>query len=710
MIDGSRVAWGVSVAAAVLAAAVLGAGMSFHLFAFYDDEGYVLRALAGTASGRALYTEVYSQYGPLFHQFYDGLHRWAGLAFTSDAARCLNIGYWLAAAVVAGLVTGRLAESRWAGLVGGGVVFLTLDRNVMEPSHPGALLALLSAVAAWLGVSAIQAGRERSLAWRVALVGAAMALIKINTGIFLLAALGGWVAVNALDVRLRTWGAWLAAWLAVMAAAGLFGRTANDPESWFSAWLFLAGAGAWTAVARRDARPVFAWGDIGRAAMAVAALVTGVVVVALAGGTEVLDLVNGVVLGPLRHPEVYRFPPLVDGWAVVLGLLGLVVALRTGAGRGSWTRVSPGVMAGLQGVAAIFVAGQTMAGWGDRTWAGALFYYVVPMIGLFLWRAGSGRTEAERAAVWVAGVLVWQTLHAYPVAGSQVAWGSFLGVPLWVAAWWRCTRVLGERRPLVKSAARSLAGGWVVLAGVTFAGTVRAQMAGTEALGLPGARWLSVTVERAAQLRAVVRTLETQGGVVFSLPGQLSLNQWSGRPTPTEANATHWFSLLGAEPQGRIREVLAADPGALVVVDRGHVDYLVSMGFAPRGELVEFIENELVGLALIGGLELRGHPGRVLEVPGYFRVEAGRIVGWTHGAGEAVASAVLAVPKLPDAILGEVRSEPGVVAGVTRQVIEAEGLPAMHLPPQVRLVLRGADGRELARLVPEEPLEAKPKE
>lgn len=699
----SRVVWGVAVSATILGAVALGLGMSFHLFAFYDDEGYVLRALAGTAAGHPLYTEVYSQYGPLFHQVYGGLHRWAGLSFTSDAARLLNVGYWVATAVIAGLVTGRLAESRWAGLAGGGLVFLTLDRNVMEPLHPGALLALLSVVAAWLGVVAIVKGRERTLAWKVALVGAAMAMIKVNTGVFLLAALGGWLAMNAEDERLRKRGAGLAVMVAVLAAAALFGRTASEAESWFSALLFLTGAWAWVVVARSDARPIFAVRHIGWSVVVGAVLWAAVATVALAGGTAAADLLYGVVLGPLRHPGVYRFPPLVDGWAAGLALVAGLMA----AGIGRWWRAEafpPRMVAGLQVAAGVFVVGQTLSGWGDRTWAGAIFYYVAPLLGLLLCRSGGPWRAADRAALWVAGVFIWQTLHAYPVAGSQVAWGSCLGAPLLVAAWWRAAGVLFEHSSPLRWVTRSVAGAVLVLAGLVFAGEVRAKMAGTEPLGLPGARWLSLTSERAAQLRALVRTLETQGGVVFSLPGQLSLNQWSGRPTPTEANATHWFSLLGESSQRRIKAVLAADERALVVVDRAHVEYLVSMGFAPKGELVDYIESDLVVLAQIGGLELRGHPGRLVEVPGYFRVEADRIVGWTYGPGEGVASAVLAVPKLPDAVLGEVKSAPGMATGVTRHVIEAEGLPAMNMPPQVRLVLRRVDGRVLARLAPQEPL------
>ena len=37
-------------------------------FLWYDDEGYMMISLQGVLEGRALYTDIYSQYGPFYYQ------------------------------------------------------------------------------------------------------------------------------------------------------------------------------------------------------------------------------------------------------------------------------------------------------------------------------------------------------------------------------------------------------------------------------------------------------------------------------------------------------------------------------------------------------------------------------------------------------------------------------------------------------------------
>ena len=64
--------------AAVLVAA--GTWLLFTTFMVYDDEGYVLYSLRTYGEHGRLYDSVFSQYGPFFFAFYDGLHRVLGCA------------------------------------------------------------------------------------------------------------------------------------------------------------------------------------------------------------------------------------------------------------------------------------------------------------------------------------------------------------------------------------------------------------------------------------------------------------------------------------------------------------------------------------------------------------------------------------------------------------------------------------------------------
>jgi len=56
----------------------------------------------------------------------------------------------------------------------------------------------------------------------------------------------------------------------------------------------------------------------------------------------------------------------------------------------------------------------------------------------------------KQAKVWVAWVFIWQTLHAYPVAGTQLVWGTFLFIPVVVIGWFGAIERLRLRFPKIK--------------------------------------------------------------------------------------------------------------------------------------------------------------------------------------------------------------------------------------------------------------------
>ncbi|MCC5021498.1 MAG: hypothetical protein J6386_01170 [Candidatus Synoicihabitans palmerolidicus] len=60
-------------------------------------------------------------------------------------------------------------------------------------------------------------------------------------------------------------------------------------------------------------------------------------------------------------------------------------------------------------------------------------------------------------------------------------------------------------------------------------------------LQLPGAE----NIRRDDRSRLIARTLSLHAGlhadVLFSRPGMFSMNLWTGVPTPSSRNATHWF-------------------------------------------------------------------------------------------------------------------------------------------------------------------------
>src|SRR5262245_33156567 len=120
----------------------------FSFFAEYDDEGYLLISLKLFRHGQALYDTVFSQYGPFYYAFMDGLRSVLGLEWTHDAGRFITLGIWASTSLLSGLLIFALTRSLWLGCAVQLLTALALDTLRYEPMHPGGLICLLVACAA----------------------------------------------------------------------------------------------------------------------------------------------------------------------------------------------------------------------------------------------------------------------------------------------------------------------------------------------------------------------------------------------------------------------------------------------------------------------------------------------------------------------------------------------------------------------------------
>jgi hypothetical protein len=680
--------------------AVTGGLILFTRFMIYDDEGYVLWSVRGFCEGAPLYTGVYSQYGPLFFLFYRAVHALSGLAFDNDTARLLNLGYWLASATIAGVVAQHLCRRVAAGLVAAALTFVTLISNANEPFHPGALLALLVAAATALGARRIGRPGERHLGWIVALFATAACLVKINVGAFLFAALGTWLWLDSRRAGPRDLaGAGLVAAALLAAPLALMRDHLAEGPTRDTALVFACGGLALLVERGRDRRALFTGPDWTRAALASLALAAGVTGLLVLLGTHPADLLEGLLLAPLRHPGVYAFPPRFPAAAVLLAplsLLGAIWLSRRANGPRTQTVLA---LAKLAAGLAFFAQGP---GTLDETPLDRFAYYFGPSLAwLLVAPLGGEREQTTRQARWIAWIFLWQTLQAFPVAGSQVAWGSFLWVPLCVHGWFQASTHLAG----VRVAPRHLAAGVAGLGAVVALGTSLRYglvcLKDSAPLDLPGARWVRPPPDAAATLRIVSRNLRLHAGTVFSLPGMFSLNVWSEKPTPTRANVTHWFSLLDKTRQAEIAARLDADPTAIVVLQRDHLRILLDAGFQPRGTLHDHILAHFVPLARIDGYDFWGHPGRRLDFVETFSILPGGLAGVTEMLPRPPRRAILHAPGSPPIQLDFVLPAP--VASnpdLEKNFFALPGLAATRLPPASRLVLLDAEGRELARLRP----------
>ena len=108
----------------------------FVSLADYDDEGYMMWTVKNFLGGRALYDQVATVYGPFYY-----LYEWCALSLTgypaaSDSMRLVSAAFWVAAALVAFLLTYRVTGSLALAVCVHLLAFRALGFIGEEPAHP----------------------------------------------------------------------------------------------------------------------------------------------------------------------------------------------------------------------------------------------------------------------------------------------------------------------------------------------------------------------------------------------------------------------------------------------------------------------------------------------------------------------------------------------------------------------------------------------
>lgn len=710
--------------------AACGYWLMFTQFMVYDDEGYVLSSLRDYFAHGGLYTQVYSQYGPFLYVLYHALHAIFGVAFDNETGRLLTLFYWWAASALAAFFTWRQTRSAIATAATAVLTFGALLIMINEPVHPGGLLAFLSALGAVGGAWAIERGRDRWFAGLAGIVAAAMLLTKVNVGAFFLVAAGSWLALASPRPGLARASLWLAAIGSLLLPLWLMQRL--WPAPWVATFclVFSCAALSLLLLLQRGRTPARDWRPGGIGLAAAAATATAVLGAAWLRGTPLADLWQGIVVAPLRQPLVYahavNWPPAAPILSVLLlGLAAWTYSRRAGSPGGVVAALRWIALGGLLALTPKAIENRLVYACFDYGPAVA-WLMAVPLL-------GAATAPAARARAWVAWVFVWQTLHAYPVAGSQMGWGAFLIVPLALTGGHEALRFWSERRPawrrrLTAAGLALLAGGALVVLGiVTRLSTLR--FFHDEPLGLHGTGPLRLTEDMTSLYRIMDRNIRAHGDLLFSYPGMFSLNIWSERPAPTTANVTHWFSLLDEDRQAAIVRRLEADPRAVVIVQSYLINYLVYHGYPPRGPLQHYLLQQFTPAFRIDTFEFWVHRGRtiaplstatVAEPDGAGAADLQLVTG-ARGPAARIEIRGLFAPHNVVARLGLSGDRPWTVtplgpdgepAGAPQQATTAVPLAGIQritarlrlgsgrLPPLdlLEVVLLASDGRELDRL------------
>ncbi|MCF3650846.1 hypothetical protein [Synoicihabitans lomoniglobus] len=606
----TTLAWSVLFATAAIAAYL----QIFSIFMLYDDEGYVLLSLNNFARHGALYDRVYSQYGPLFYLVFGGIARLGDFSWTHDLGRFYTIGAWLTTAAASGWITHRLTRSQLAAMASFAGTFGLLWQMTFEPMHPGNTLTPVIALTAAISITAVQQRRMSIVAITLAVAAAVCAMIKINVGVFLGAAGCMWLGLNS------TWsGQSSRRWLPQLLIVGgglipivLMGGHLDQP--WAGVYA-MAGSAAIVATGRLThhyrqswVTPPMVFTAIGVALLFMVATVT----MTMFSGSSMSGLIRGIILGPLGHADAYHHgfrwrtgtvPLTLFSWGLLTWVLFRYQPNTLSA---SWLK---SIAMGRLGLAGLFIyhacsSPPSTVGFVMTSLAATVGWLVVPL--------RSKPPERMAATTLLALMLVWQFLHAFPVAGSQIGWGTFLWIPLAVVA----LHDAGEY--LIPPRVKTIATG-VSIVGVAALAFCPLQLGWnyfkqSEPLALPGAKHMRMPADLGSAIRIMTRNAALHGEQLFSLPGSYSFNLWTGLPTPNETNVTHWFTLLDNEQQNTIISQLEHGPVTTMIEQHDLVAAKLRPEFVQESPLLNFAEDTFQPVFSLGPLSFRARylPGRVV--------------------------------------------------------------------------------------------------
>jgi hypothetical protein len=628
--------------------------MIMTTFMIYDDEGFVLLTLRNFLAGEALYDSVFTQYGPAPYIYHLILTLGGTIELTHTFGRILTAIHWVVCAAAVGWIAAHLV-SRHRGLTGSFATIITFNflwQMVSEPTHPGSFISAILAVSAALGLYGIQHRRPRLLALTIGITAAVLALTKINVGAFFIAGSGAFalLATN-----------WPQRWQA--AATGLAGvglaalpwllmaGNLDQPRVFgFALQASIAAMGViWVlprSTSEREMSPQIWWQSVGAFGLT-ALIIIGAV---LLRGSSIAAVFAAVVLDPLRQPGNFLIPPRGASITWVVAVTAWLIVAWAGWELRRKSALSGAMRIGVAGLRILSLVGFVAYAlrWASPWGAFTYLDICLPLLPVWLVPLQGRVGFAPLGFLWVALIAMPQVLHAYPVAGSQIGWGSFLTLALVAVG---SVKMLSLKPPAWASQLRWVGASIVMIAATAQTGLlakIGAQRYGnSEPLGLPGAEIIRLDAATRIALRALVQNAAVHADLLVTRPGMYSLNIWSETPTPTAQNATHWFWLLDEAKQVEIVRRLQSTRNSLFVSHRSLEDFLGRMEIPMAGPLQDYLASfyefrfPLRGFQVFAPLAMKAAP---IGFAALFRdEEQAEIVG-----GDS--SALFRVPLLVDGI------------------------------------------------------------
>ncbi|HEX8289449.1 MAG TPA: hypothetical protein VF556_15810 [Pyrinomonadaceae bacterium] len=560
-----------SFGAVTIWALVTGYYLVFSVFAPYDDEGYLMMTVKQFTGGHILYDEVYTQYGPAYYIYKWIPHFLLNIPVTHDVTRINTLLIWVLTALIAGFFAYRLTHSTISGAAAYALTFLALFRTVYEPGHPQEFCGLL-VVSGLFFLSRNTSKQNFNI--RIALLGAASAflcLTKVNIGVYLILALG------IIFLTFTAKGKWQR-----IALIGLVFSAAALPFVMFRKHLFIGWLdlgvtyasgliGALITSLIRTEKVVFVFRHYLIVVLAFTLTAFFIVLFVLLNGSSVEALTNGVILQHFKFGDNFFMAAPIQKFSIFWSLFALLIALSVNFLAGK--RLFPGEIAILIlkigfGVAVITTS---LLGFYKFLNSYLLLSFATPFLWLLLLKPFKKENKSEDSANFsiddlprTALVLIalLQTLQIYPMAGTQMAYATFLMPVIGVL----CLKdALGELKIAFPQHfgyavfTRILA--FAALLILIFVGVYRTHNSreiyhSQIPLNFPGATRLRLPEKDADVYNFLVENLNSDCDNFISMPGLYSLHFWTQKEPVNTYNATAWMTLLDNRQQQSIVERL----------------------------------------------------------------------------------------------------------------------------------------------------------
>jgi hypothetical protein len=532
--------------------------MLFNQWGQRDDEGVFVFALRGFLQNHgSLYASIWSDmYGSFYYLTMSALYRLIGQTPSIENGRWIVLILTVVTAALFGGSVWRITKNLPSTILCETAAFLVLiQRAGNEPMHPGSLATFLVALVMFELASYAVTARTVHLVVIGAATGA-LFMTKVNAG-----ALVGIGLVFALIVGNENIPVRLQAIVAVLVAlVPILLVAQNLALVWVATLAFLVVitiVGLYL-LATIDQLPLPRTALVPVVATAAVAVVVSFVF-PLFSGTPISSEFSGVFIRPLKLPGAFLVPAQARiGWfLIILTVAGLYAAFASrslaaeSARRFSdWTRALLAVLAlWLLGViVSEFVSSAPLTQW-------------LPAIVLLPALAYcSRRTDTVRWALRATLIVaVVEFMVAYPVAGSQVAWGTAaVVVPCGIAL-----AAAIDRSGIWRKGGRGFRGGTTAVlcvalalaAGVWPIGLWNSYLSAPP-LHLEGAGLLRIDPVLTAELQSAAADLRANCDVFYGIPNENSLYIFSGVAPVTYMVANAGIAGMTAEQQQRVLDAL----------------------------------------------------------------------------------------------------------------------------------------------------------